>query len=33
MNPGQTFHDGPQDIHTIGRDASNDEPARFIVFC
>lgn len=30
--PGQTFHEGPQDIHTVGRNASQDKPAKFLVF-
>lgn len=29
---GQTFYEGPNDIHTISRNASNTEPARFLVF-
>jgi len=32
LNPGQTFHEGPNDIHTIGRNASKEKPARFAVF-
>jgi quercetin dioxygenase-like cupin family protein len=32
LNPGQTFHEGPDDVHTIGRNASKDKPARFVVF-
>jgi len=32
LKPGQTFHEGPNDIHTVGRNASNTKPARFIVF-
>jgi quercetin dioxygenase-like cupin family protein len=27
---GQTFHEGPHDVHTIGRNASLDKPARFL---
>ncbi|MBV6826343.1 cupin domain-containing protein [Pseudomonas sp. PD9R] len=30
--PGQTFHEGPNDIHTVGRNASQDKPAKFVVF-
>lgn len=30
--PGQTFHEGPQDIHTVGRNASKEKPAKFLVF-
>jgi quercetin dioxygenase-like cupin family protein len=29
--PGQTFYEGPDDIHTISRNASLTEPARFVV--
>jgi quercetin dioxygenase-like cupin family protein len=32
LRPGDTFHEGPSDVHTIGRNASNDKPARFVVF-
>jgi quercetin dioxygenase-like cupin family protein len=30
--PGQTFYEGPNDIHTIGRNASKTTPAKFLVF-
>jgi quercetin dioxygenase-like cupin family protein len=32
LTPGQTFYEGPNDIHTVGRNASNTQPAKFIVF-
>jgi quercetin dioxygenase-like cupin family protein len=32
LKPGQTFYEGPDDIHTVGRNASNTEPAKFVVF-
>ena len=32
LTPGQTFYEGPNDIHVIGRNASNTKPAKFIVF-
>lgn len=32
LNPGQTFHEGPHHVHTIGRNASKDKPAKFLVF-
>jgi quercetin dioxygenase-like cupin family protein len=32
LNPGQTFHEAPDDVHTIGRNASKDKPAKFLVF-
>ncbi len=31
LNPGQTFYEGPNDIHTVGRNASSTKPAKFIV--
>jgi quercetin dioxygenase-like cupin family protein len=32
LTPGQTFYEGPKDVHTIGRNASSTKPAKFIVF-
>lgn len=32
VNPGQTFYEGPQDVHTVGRNASKTRPAKFLVF-
>jgi quercetin dioxygenase-like cupin family protein len=32
LTPGQTFYEGPNDIHTVGRNASNTKPAKFVVF-
>jgi len=31
LTPGQTFYEGPDDVHTIGRNASATKPAKFIV--
>jgi len=31
LKPGQTFYEGPGDVHTIGRNASATKPAKFIV--
>lgn len=31
LMPGQTFHEGPDDIHTVGRNASKTKPAKFLV--
>ncbi len=31
LKPGQTFHEGPNDIHIVGRNASNTMPAKFVV--
>ena len=32
LTPGQTFYEGPNDIHTVGRNASTTQPAKFVVF-
>lgn len=32
LTKGQTFYEGPNDIHTIGRNASDRTPAKFVVF-
>jgi quercetin dioxygenase-like cupin family protein len=32
LTPGQTFYEGPDDVHIVGRNASNTKPAKFIVF-
>ena len=32
LTPGQTFYEGPDDVHTVGRNASQTKPAKFIVF-
>ncbi len=32
LTPGQTFYEGLNDIHTVGRNASTTKPAKFIVF-
>jgi quercetin dioxygenase-like cupin family protein len=31
LKAGQTFYEGPADVHLVGRNASNTEPARFVV--
>ncbi|MCR6476974.1 cupin domain-containing protein [Variovorax sp. ZS18.2.2] len=31
LTPGQTFYEGPNDIHTVGRNASTTKPAKFLV--
>jgi quercetin dioxygenase-like cupin family protein len=31
LEAGQTFYEGPADIHVVGRNASTTEPARFVV--
>src|SRR5437867_9721387 len=30
--PGQTFYEGPDDVHVLGRNASQTKPAKFVVF-
>ena len=32
LKPGDTFYEGPDDIHTVGKNASKTEPAKFVVF-
>jgi quercetin dioxygenase-like cupin family protein len=32
LTPGQTFYEGPNDIHVVGRNASTTKPAKFLVF-
>jgi quercetin dioxygenase-like cupin family protein len=31
LKAGQTFYEGPTDVHLVRRNASNTEPARFVV--
>jgi quercetin dioxygenase-like cupin family protein len=31
LKAGQSFYEGPADVHGVGRNASNTEPARFVV--
>ena len=31
LTPGQTFYEGPNDIHTVGRNASTTQSAKFLV--
>jgi len=32
LTPGQTFYEGPDDVHVVGRNASTAKPAKFLVF-
>ena len=32
LTPGQTFYEGPDDVHIVGRNASQNAPAKFLVF-
>lgn len=31
LKVGQTFYEGPKDIHLVGRNASDTKPAKFVV--
>ena len=32
LTAGQTFYEGPNDVHVVGRNASQTKPAKFVVF-
>ena len=32
LSPGQTYYEGPNDVHIVGRNASDTRPAKFVVF-
>ena len=32
LTPGQTFYEGPDDVHVVGRNASSTQPAKLLVF-
>ena len=32
LRPGQTFYEGPSDVHVVGRNTSQTKPAKFVVF-
>ena len=32
LTPGQTFYEGPNDVHVVGKNASQTKPAKFVVF-
>jgi quercetin dioxygenase-like cupin family protein len=32
LTPGQTFYEGPNDVHVVGRSASSTKPAKILVF-
>jgi quercetin dioxygenase-like cupin family protein len=32
LTRGQTFYEGPEDVHLVSANASKTEPARFLVF-
>ena len=31
LTPGPSFYEGPEDVHVVGRNASTDRPAKFLV--
>jgi quercetin dioxygenase-like cupin family protein len=31
LTPGQTFYEGPDDVHVVDRNASSTDPAKFLV--
>ena len=31
VNPGETFYEGPNDVHVVGKNASQTKPAKFVV--
>src|SRR5262249_29908213 len=31
LGPGQTFYEGPDDVHIVGRNVSRTSPAKFVV--
>ena len=32
LTPGQSFYEGPNDVHAVSRNASDTKPAKFLVF-
>jgi quercetin dioxygenase-like cupin family protein len=32
LRQGETFYEGPEDVHVVGRNASQTAPAKFLVF-
>jgi len=32
LGPGQTFYESPDDVHVVSKNASNSQPAKFLVF-
>jgi quercetin dioxygenase-like cupin family protein len=32
LTPGQSFYEGPNDVHLVTRNASKTKPAKFVVF-
>lgn len=32
LTPGESFYEGPDDVHVVGRNASGTNPAKILVF-
>jgi quercetin dioxygenase-like cupin family protein len=32
LSPGQTWYEGPDDVHVVSRNASTSAPAKYLVF-
>jgi len=32
LSPGQTWYEGPDDVHVVSRNASKSAPAKYLVF-
>ena len=32
LTPGQTWYEGPDDVHVVSQNASNSAPAKYLVF-
>ena len=32
LGPGQTFYESPTDVHSVSKNASDSQPAKFLVF-
>lgn len=32
LSPSQSWYEGPRDVHTVGRNGSQTEPAKFVAF-
>ena len=32
LTPGQTFYESPSDVHVVSKNASDSQPAKFLVF-
>jgi quercetin dioxygenase-like cupin family protein len=32
LGPGQTFYESPDNVHTVSKNASDSQPAKFLVF-